>query len=67
VDCWADLRLVKRDKMIRLGGPGPPQVDPSEESRKASEAVLGNVLVFALLVGLIRVSPRILGSLGLSD
>jgi len=53
--------------MIRLGGPGPPQVDPSEESRKAGEAVLGNVLVFALLVGLIRVSPRILGSLGLSD
>jgi len=53
--------------MIRLGGPGPPQVDPQEEARKATEAVMGNVVVFALIVGLIRVTPRILGSLGLAD
>jgi hypothetical protein len=50
--------------MIRLGGPGPPQVDPNEEAKKANEAVMGNVVIFALLVGLIKVSPRILESLG---
>ena len=70
--------------MIRLGGPGPPQVliascycfaqneqnpyqvDPNEEAKKANEAVMGNVVIFALFVGLIRVSPRILESLGIS-
>ena len=69
--------------MIRLGGPGPPQVliisycfaknkqnpnqvDPNEEAKKANDAVMGNVVIFALFVGLIRVSPRILESLGIS-
>ena len=70
--------------MIRLGGPGPPQVliipyycfaqnelnpyqvDPNEEAKKANEAVMGNVVIFALFVGLIRVSPTILESLGIS-
>ena len=69
--------------MIRLGGPGPPQVidkstdsqfswfighqvDPNEEAKKANEAVMGNVVIFGLLVGLIRISPRILESLGIS-
>ena len=46
--------------MIRLGGPAPPNVDPEEENRKAREAVLGNLALFCLVVGLIRVSPRIL-------
>jgi len=52
--------------MIRLGGPGPPQVDPNEEAKKANEAVMGNVVIFALLVGIIKISPRILESLGVS-
>jgi len=52
--------------MIRLGGPGPPQVDPNEEGKKANEAVLGNVIIFTLVVGLIRVSPRIIEALGFS-
>ena len=42
------------------------QVDPNEEAKKANEAVMGNVVIFALFVGLIRVSPRILESLGIS-
>lgn len=53
--------------MIRLGGQGPPQVDPNEENKKANEAVLGNVIVFALLVGLIKVSPRIIEAIGFSS
>jgi len=52
--------------MIRLGGPGPPQVDPKEETKKANEAVIGNVIIFSILVGLIRVSPRIIEALGFS-
>jgi len=52
--------------MIRLGGPGPPQVDPKEETKKANEAVIGNVILFTLWVGLIRVSPRILEAMGIS-
>ena len=44
----------------------PYQVDPNEEAKKANEAVMGNVVIFALFVGLIRVSPRILESLGIS-
>jgi len=50
--------------MIRLGGPGPPQVDPKEEQKKANEAVLGNVIIFGIVVGLIKISPRILETLG---
>ena len=42
------------------------QVDPNEEAKKANEAVMGNVVIFALLVGLIKISPRILESLGVS-
>lgn len=52
--------------MIRLGGHGPPQVDPNEERKKANEAVLGNVIIFGVVVGLIKVSPRILEALGYS-
>lgn len=44
----------------------PPQVDPNEESKKANEAVLGNVIIFAIVVGLIKVSPRIIEVLGYS-
>ena len=44
----------------------PKQVDPNEEAKKANEAVMGNVVIFALLVGLIKISPRILESLGVS-
>ena len=39
------------------------QVDPNEEGKKANEAVLGNVIIFTLVVGLIRVSPRYEGIL----
>jgi len=57
--------LFNRDlKMIRLGGPAPPKVDPAEEAKKANQAVLGNVVIFTLIVGAIRVSPRILEQLG---
>jgi len=52
--------------MIRLGGPAPPKVDPDAENRKATEAVVGNVIIFGLVVGLIRASPMILESLGFS-
>lgn len=51
-------------KMIRLGGPAPPKVDPNEENRKANEAVIGNVVLFGIVVGLIRASPMILEQLG---
>lgn len=51
--------------MIRLGGPEPPKVDPSEESSKANQAVLGNFLIFGIFIGLIRASPVILEQLGL--
>ena len=50
--------------MIRLGGPAPPKVDPNEENRKANEAVIGNVILFGVVVGLIRASPMILEQLG---
>jgi len=50
--------------MIRLGGPAPPKVDPAEEAVKANQAVLGNVLMFGMVVGLIRVSPMIFEQLG---
>ena len=49
-----------------LNEQNPNQVDPNEEAKKANEAVMGNVVIFALFVGLIRVSPRILESLGIS-
>lgn len=52
--------------MIRLGGPAPPKADPEEENKKANEAVLGNVIIFGLVVGLIRASPMILEQLGFS-
>ena len=52
--------------MIRLGGPAPPKVDPEEENKKANEAVLGNVIIFGLVVGHIRASPMILEQLGFS-
>jgi len=52
--------------MIRLGGPAPPKVDPEEENRKATEAVIGNVIIFGIIVGAIRASPMILESLGFS-
>lgn len=51
--------------MIRLGGPAPPKVDPAEENAKAAAAVYGNVFLFGVLVGLIRVSPLLLEQLGL--
>jgi len=50
--------------MFRAGGPAPPQVDPKEEQEKANQAVIGSFITFGLLVGLIRVSPRILEQLG---
>ena len=50
--------------MIILGGPAPPKVDPEEETKKANEAVVGNVILFGVLVGLIRASPIILEQLG---
>ena len=52
--------------MIRLGGPAPPKVDPEEENRKANEAVIGNIVLFGIVVGLIRASPMILEQLGFS-
>jgi len=52
--------------MIRLGGPAPPKVDPEEENKKATEAVVGNVIIFGIIVGVIRASPMILESLGFS-
>lgn len=52
--------------MIRLGGPAPPQVDPNEEGKKATEAVVGNVIIFGIIVGIIRASPMMLEALGFS-
>jgi len=50
--------------MIRLGGPAPPKVDPNEEAKKATEAVIGNFILFGIIVGSIRVAPRLLDQLG---
>jgi len=50
--------------MIRLGGPAPPKVDPAEEAAKANQAVVGNFIIFAVVVGFIKVSPMILEQLG---
>ena len=57
---------IPKQIMIRLGGPAPPNVDPEAENRKANEAVLGNVALFGLIVGLIRVSPMMLEYIGVS-
>lgn len=53
--------------MIRLGGAAPPQVDPQEEQSKANQAVVGNFIIFSLVVAAIRVSPIVLEQLGLAD
>ena len=58
--------FANKSKMIRLGGPAPPKVDPEVENRKATEAVVGNVIIFGIIVGVIRASPMILESLGIS-
>jgi len=58
--------FANKSKMIRLGGPAPPKVDPEVENRKATEAVVGNVIIFGIIVGVIRASPMILESLGFS-
>jgi len=50
--------------MIRLGGPAPPKVDPKEESKKATEAVIGNFILFGIIVGSIRAAPRLLDQFG---
>jgi len=52
--------------MIRLGGPAPPKVDPEAESKKATEAVIGNVVIFGIVVGLIRAAPLLLQTLGVN-
>jgi hypothetical protein len=52
--------------MIRLGGPAPPRVDPDAEAKKATEAVIGNVVIFGIVVGLIRATPLVLQTLGYS-
>ena len=52
--------------MIRLGGPAPPKVDPDQEKRKANESVVGSLLVFGIIVGLIKASPLILEQFGVS-
>jgi len=49
--------------MIRLGGPAPPKVDPKEEQKKANEAVIGNFILFGILVAAIRVAPNVLKQL----
>jgi len=51
--------------MISLGGPAPPQVDPAEEASKANQAVAGNFIMFAMLIGFIRVSPIVLEHIGI--
>jgi len=51
--------------MIRLGGPAPPTV-PEDENKKATEAVVGNVIIFGIIVGIIRASPMIMETLGFS-
>lgn len=53
--------------MIRLGGAAPPQIDPQEEQFKANQAVVGNFIIFSLVVAAIRVSPIVLEQLGLAD
>ena len=58
--------LKPQARMIRLGGPAPPKVDPDEEKRKANESVVGSVLVFGIIVGLIKASPLILEQFGVS-
>jgi len=50
--------------MIRLGGPAPPKVDPNDENKKATEAVIGNFIMFAFIVGTIRAAPRLLDQFG---
>jgi len=53
--------------MIRLGGPAPPKVDPAEEQAKANQAVIGNFIIYGLIVAAIRVTPVVLEQLGLSN
>jgi len=51
--------------MFRLGGPAaPPQVDPQEEINKANVALAVNFTVYLVVVGLIRVAPKVLDNLG---
>lgn len=50
--------------MIRLGGPAPPKADPNDESKKATEAVIGNFILFGIIVGTIRAAPRLLDQFG---
>ena len=54
---------VTLQRMIRAG-PGGPQ-DPSSEAQAASQAVLGNVIIFSLMVAAIRAAPLALQALGL--
>ena len=49
--------------MIRAGPAGPQ--DPSTEAKAASQAVLGNVIIFSLMVAAIRAAPLALQALGL--
>jgi len=53
--------------MIRLGGPAPPKVDPDAEAKKATEAVIGNVVLFGVVVGIIKATPFLLQTLGFSS
>jgi len=47
--------------MIRMGGPAS---DPEEERKAANQAVVGNSVIFGLLVVAVNIAPYILDQLG---
>jgi len=47
--------------MIRMGGPS----DPEEERKAANQAVIGNSVIFGILVVAVNVAPYILDQLGI--
>lgn len=46
--------------MIRMGGPS----DPEEERKLANQAVIGNTVIFGMIVVAVNVAPYLLDQLG---
>jgi len=48
--------------MIRMGG--GPASDPEAESKAANQAVIGNTVIFGVLVLAVNIAPYVLDQLG---